>query len=345
VLCHRSLHVLTLWCVGPNSAPTYFLATPLEKRKNKSVAMTVIPKSGEVDAANIWRPNVQQLLAEHQKILDDIQKNIREEKEKEIQRQAMNQYISHFVIDRQGKVTTDAAFDASQFEEAPAKKVPEDSLKNSTLGGQEQKKGARSAQTGLTGLETGLTGRSGISGKNSRNKKEKERPSFKELLAKYENKGVVQKQRERPDKVKDTNPSSSQEQSSLSQGNSFNGPIAPWYCWYPCYMPLDYSRMHMQSYYIHYPPIYSSFASQRPISDNLAKKNIDCSKECEKNIKQDSKYLQPKWCPSGLSHTQKRRLQRMRKKESMEQQAEVIPTRSTTMKQVWKPKQVVSSST
>ena len=28
----------------------------------------------------------------------------------------MNQYISHFSIDRQGKVTTDAAFDASQFE-------------------------------------------------------------------------------------------------------------------------------------------------------------------------------------------------------------------------------------
>jgi len=101
----------------------------------------------------------------------------------------------------------------------------------------------------------------------------------------------------------------------------------------------------MQSYYIHYPPIYPSFTSQRPISDNLVKKNIDCSKECEKNIKQDLKYLQPKWCPSGLSHTQKRRLQRMRKKESMEQQAEVIPTRSATMKQVWKLKQVVSSST
>jgi len=28
----------------------------------------------------------------------------------------MNQYISHFAIDRQGKVTTDAAFNASQFE-------------------------------------------------------------------------------------------------------------------------------------------------------------------------------------------------------------------------------------
>jgi len=95
------------------------LATPLGKRKNKSVAMTGIPKPGEVDSANIRRPNVQQLPAEHQKILDDIQKKIREEKEKEIrmlEEEAMNQYISHFSIDRQGKVTTDAAFDASQFE-------------------------------------------------------------------------------------------------------------------------------------------------------------------------------------------------------------------------------------
>ena len=142
----------------------------------------------------------------------------------------------------------------------------------------------------------------------------------------------------------DTKPSSSQVQLSLSQGNLFNGPIAPWYCWYPCYMPLDYSRMHMQSYYIHYPPIYPSFASQRPISDNLVKRDTDCSKECEKNIKQDSKYLQPRWCPSGLSHTQKRRLQRMRKKESMEQQAKVVPAKSATMKPVWRPKQVVSSS-
>jgi len=86
------------------------------------------------------------------------------------------------------------------------KKVPKDSLKNSMLGGQDKNKGARSAKTGLTGLETGLTGHSWNSGKNSR----KKRPSFKELLAKYEKKGVVQKQRGRPDKVKNTKSSSSQ---------------------------------------------------------------------------------------------------------------------------------------
>jgi len=233
---------------------------------------------------------------------------------------------------------------SKSHQEALAMKVPEDLMKNSTLGGQKQKKGFEFAKTGLNSQETGLTGYSGNFGNNSRNKKEKERPSFKELLAKYEKKGVVQKQKRRPDKVKDTKPSSSQVQLSLSQGNLFNGPIAPWYCWYPCYMPLDYSRMHMQSYYIHYPPIYPSFASQRPISDNLVKRDTNCSKECEKNIKQDSKYLQPRWCPSGLSHTQKRRLQRMRKKESMEQQAEVVPAKSATIKPVWRPKQVVSSS-
>ena len=64
----------------------------------------------------------------------------------------------------------------------------------------------------------------------------------------------------------------------------------------------------MQSYYIYYPPIYPSYASQRPISDNLVKKDIDCSKECEKDMRPDSKYLKPRWCPPDLSHTQKKKI-------------------------------------
>ena len=102
----------------------------------------------------------------------------------------------------------------------------------------------------------------------------------------------------------------------------------------------------MHPYFIQYSSTYPSHgASQRPIvtSNNLVKSKPDCSKKGEKDMKQDNKYLQPRWYPLGLSHTQKR-LQRMRKKESMEQQAEVVPTRSVTMKQVWRPKQVVSSS-
>jgi hypothetical protein len=41
--------------------------------KNQSAAMAgKIPKSSDVDAANIQRPTVQQLSAEQQKTLDDI---------------------------------------------------------------------------------------------------------------------------------------------------------------------------------------------------------------------------------------------------------------------------------
>ena len=101
----------------------------------------------------------------------------------------------------------------------------------------------------------------------------------------------------------------------------------------------------MQSYYIQYPSMYSSFVSPRPISNNLVQRDLDCSKEGEKSIKQDSKYLQPRRCPSGLSHTQKRRLQRLHKQESMEQQVEVEATKLAVVKKVWRPEQIASSST
>ena len=105
--------------------------------------------------------------------------------------------------------------------------------------------------------------------------------------------------------------------------------------------------MYIYPYFIRYSSTYPSYgASQRPIvaNNNLVKSKPDCSKEGEKDMKQDNKYLMPRWYLLGLSHTQKRRLQRMRKKESMDQQAEIVPARSATMKQVWRSKQVVSSS-
>jgi hypothetical protein len=153
------------------------------------------------------------------------------------------------------------------------------------------------------------------------------------LLAKYENERAAQKQKGRPNKVKHaklTSISGEQSDSRSCQDNcaamSYSRPVAPWSWPYPIYYtPLDYNKMHMQSYYIQYPSIYPSCTSQRPISNNLIKKDLDCSKEGEKNVKQDSKYLQPRWCPSELSHTQRRRLQCLRKKESMEQQVEVVP--------------------
>jgi len=36
------------------------------------------------------------------------------------------------------------------------------------------------------------------------------------------------------------------------------------------------------------------------------------------------KYHQPRWCPSGLTHTEKRKLQRLRNKEKREQEEEKL---------------------
>ena len=72
--------------------------------------MTVkISKPGEMDAENIQRPTFEQFSTEDQKAIEDIRKKIREELEQEIRRQeeekAMKHYVSHFSVDRQGKVT------------------------------------------------------------------------------------------------------------------------------------------------------------------------------------------------------------------------------------------------
>ena len=71
-------------------------------------------------------------------------------------------------------------------------------MKTSTLGGARQGKKADSKSTGLTGssgsptcltgTKTGLTGASSESESSS---KSKTRPSFKELLAKYEKQGAT----------------------------------------------------------------------------------------------------------------------------------------------------------
>jgi hypothetical protein len=106
--------------------------------------------------------------------------------------------------------------------------------------------------------------------------------------------------------------------------------------------------MHKQPYIIQYLSTYPNCgASQRPIvaNNNLVKREFVDSKHGEKNMKQDSRYLQPKWCPSGLTHTQKRKLQRLRKQESVEHQSETKPARSTSIRKEWRPKKINLAST
>jgi hypothetical protein len=81
-------------------------------------------------------------------------------------------------------------------------KTSRDATKTSTLGGQRKGKkigskltGQTGSSGGLTGSQTGLTGASSKSG-NSSTTEFRTRPSFKELLAKYEKGEVVQKQKE-----------------------------------------------------------------------------------------------------------------------------------------------------
>ena len=96
-------------------------------------------------------------------------------------------------------------------------KTPRASTETSTLGGQRKEKNTGSNLTGQTGASSGPTGPQGgltgaqtgmidVSSKsgNSSTVGTRKRPSFKELMAKYEKEGAVQKQKEWPDETKGT---------------------------------------------------------------------------------------------------------------------------------------------
>ena len=112
--------------------------------------------------------------------------------------------------------------------------------------------GLTGPQGGLTGVQTGLTGALSKSGNYSK-AENKARPSFKELLTKYEKEGALQKQKGWLDEDKDiksTSTSSEQSDTRSHQGNCVvmphSEPVAPWFWPHSCYYtPLDYNRMHM----------------------------------------------------------------------------------------------------
>jgi hypothetical protein len=53
------------------------------------------------------------------------------------------------------------------------------------------------------------------------------------------------------------------------------------------------------------------------INDQVDNKTLDHG---DTNKSLASEYMQPRWCPPGLSHTQKRRLQRLQNQESKEKE-------------------------
>jgi hypothetical protein len=71
-----------------------------------------------------------------------------------------------------------------------------------TPGGQDKKQKANSKSTSLTGYNGGLTGSTGhrtgltsMLSKSGNSTRSKTKPSFKELLAKYEKEGIAQRQK------------------------------------------------------------------------------------------------------------------------------------------------------
>jgi hypothetical protein len=223
-------------------------------------------------------------------------------------------------------------------ERQPLEVIPKISA-TSTLGGQDKIKttdtastGLTSAQTGLTGVQTGLTGASGRSnrclqkGSRCSKPKKKARLSFNELLAKYKREGATKDQSNQPIGAKGVKAPPRHKGIHHQRGNfsqyPFIGSVMPSSWFYPCYYsPAYYSNMYMNSYMIQYPVAYSNYnALQRPIvcNSNLVKNDVcTTNKQSENSNKQNVKEMQPRWCPSGLSHTQKRRLQRLRKRGAM----------------------------
>jgi hypothetical protein len=150
-------------------------------------------------------------------------------------------------------------------------------------------------------------------------------------LAKYKREGATKDQSNQPSSAKSVKATPRRKGSHHQRGNFSQYPFvesvmpSSWYYpWY--YSPADYSSMYMNSYMIQYPFAYSNYnALRRSIvcNGNLVKKNVCTTiKQGENNNKQNAKEMHPRWCPSGLSHTQKRRLQRLHKRGAMEQQIE-----------------------
>jgi hypothetical protein len=72
-------------------------------------------------------------------------------------------------------------------------------------------------------------------------------------------------------------------------------------------------------------------------------------KDTTTNKTTDPKYSMPRWCPAGLTRSQKRKLQRLRAKESQEKKAEKIfndthPLYPPPQKK-WRPKAVEEKQT
>jgi hypothetical protein len=69
-------------------------------------------------------------------------------------------------------------------------------------------------------------------------------------------------------------------------------------------------------------PVIINDSTQDQVGDNFGSSQPRSKDHEASSSKTDPKYHQPRWCPGGLTHTQKRKLQRMRAREKNDQESE-----------------------
>jgi hypothetical protein len=148
-------------------------------------------------------------------------------------------------------------------------------------------------------------------------KKKNFKPTFDYLLSKYVN------------------------QKTDSRDRSSKGNAAP-------SLKQDRSRSHRSGYASNMVKIGSMDIA---INDQVDNKILDHGAS---NKSLSSEYMQPRWCPPGLSPTQKRRLQRLQNQENKEKEVkplnqvnkkkEVTARSPLIIKKEWRPKQVITAS-
>jgi hypothetical protein len=62
-------------------------------------------------------------------------------------------------------------------------------------------------------------------------------------------------------------------------------------------------------------------STQAQVGNNSRSSELRANDHEASSSKSDPKYHQPRWCPGGLTHTQKRKLQRMRAREKKDQES------------------------
>ena len=167
------------------------------------------------------------------------------------------------------------------------------------------------SNTGISNAGAGFSDSCNKSGNSSNMMK---RPTFSELLAIYKKKGAAGKKGRSCSSAASTSPHAGNVRSSsiINSSTAACYPVrltTPWsWPYLYCFPPPAHANMLVHPN-LQYPVIYPHHGvSTRPINENLAK-GVSTVPNMREDNERGSEDLWPRWCPLGLFHTQKKRLQ------------------------------------